>query len=121
MKDALVTLDLAEQDPRGWQGVGRRPLAPLAPLTVRRQAVVNHGRWVVRCPCGSASLAPEPPAPVQCADCGEWAEVEWPAPEFRAELETLLLARPGFRQKNAESRNWEPYETLEVVRAGNSR
>ena len=73
-------------------------------------AYVNHGRWVVDCPCGSAQLACRSDRRFFCTDCrnawafGKWVRVTWPAEE--ADIEALLLQRPFPR-----NRNWHPRES----------
>ncbi len=76
--------------------------------------VVNHGRWVVECPCGGAQLASRTDRRFLCVDCrnvlfgGKWVAVEWP--ERAAALEAELMRRPL-----APMRNWRPDEPMEAV------
>lgn len=93
------------------------------PVAVR----VNWGRWLADCPaCGSA-LAVEPGsrvlgAPVWehdgaawvrvgfregCWDCGARTDLVWPDGAFVDGVERLLAMRP-----HAQTRNWQPGETL---------
>ena len=70
-------------------------------------AVVNDGRWLVRCACSNACIAhpggsPDWPNPVAvCAECGTVYRPTFPAKRELAEV--VLLARPDVR-----SRHWEP-------------
>jgi len=83
-------------------------------------AVVNYGRWIVRCPaCPSARLvtpgeqafvclSEQPPCPA----FGVRSEIVWPS-ELR-EIERLLSHRPRLR-----NRNWEWWEPLSELRRQN--
>lgn len=81
-------------------------------------AYVNHGRWVVDCPCGSAQLASRSDRRFFCTDCrntfahGKWVGVVWPADE--ADIEGLLLQRP-----DVKTRNWYPTEDAMTLVAEN--
>lgn len=70
---------------------------------------VHHSRWIVDCPdrdgCGSALQLNRGEREFQCWDCGEQAEVVWPA--NAVDIETMLLMRP-----HRKNRNWNPGETL---------
>ena len=89
---------------------------PGQPTTAKVPAAVNWGRWVWRCAvprCGFVGLAPRDQSQtVLCKNCDQWYLVEWPDPEFTASLEALLLSAPGFRDKKAALRCWEPHQTL---------
>lgn len=83
-------------------------------------AFVNHGRWLVLCPCGSGVLV-EPDEPlVYCASCrnradkGKVRRVVFP--DGVAEIEGLLKERPV--EKN---RNWKPKESADRLREENRR
>lgn len=81
--------------------------------------VASWGRWVAPCGtpgCGGASLAWENDHRVCCVSCGNagagWHRVLWPA---NAELiDAVLAARPI-----PATRNWQPGEPLESLRAEN--
>ena len=82
-------------------------------------AYVNHGRWLVDCPCGNGILV-EPRAdtaaclPVEHGACGKTSPVRWPAPQTVAAAAKLLEERPML------NRNWHPdRETVAVLRAEN--
>jgi len=84
----------------------------------RLVAYVNHSRWVVDCPCGSAQLASRNDRRFWCTDChnawaqGKWASVDWP--KDAEDIEALLLQRP-----EAKTRNWHPTEDLMALVAQN--
>ena len=78
------------------------------------KAFVNHGRWIVACPCGGAELAFDE-GWIMCRSCfngymkHKFRRVEFPEKEFRVQLENILLKRP------LDNRNWTPRETLEQI------
>lgn len=84
----------------------------------RLLAYVNHGRWVVDCPCGSAQLASRSDRRFWCVEChnawasGKWVGVDWPQDE--ADVEALLLERP-----EEKTRNWQPTEDTMALVAEN--
>jgi len=71
-------------------------------------AFIEGGRWIVNCDSCHSSVVAEPTDPVficpSCGSGGKWREVIFPEP-IRAEIETILLLRPGFRH-SAPARNW---------------
>lgn len=81
-------------------------------------AVVEQGRWLVRCPfCPGAELAdPEDPR-FYCLSCAnekvghEWLKVRWPLP--KEAIERALLVRPEVNQ------NWREGETVAQLAAEN--
>jgi hypothetical protein len=78
-------------------------------------AYVNHGRWVVDCPCG-AGVAVDQAAPACCFQCGGvYPRILWPAERELQAIEALLQERPRKNQ------NWEPGETPDKLRAENVR
>ena len=83
-----------------------------------RQVRVNHGRWVVDCPCGGAQLACRTDRRMFCVDClhtangGQWVTVAWP--DDVEQIEALLESRPVGLQ------NWDPGETVGVLHAENA-
>lgn len=99
--------------------IGRRDRRA-RPLAAR----VNHGVWIVACPCEqpglpSPGMALWPSIPwMWCVRCrnhetrGKWRPVAVPPAEVRARIEAILLCRPG-----VSDRNWEPDETIaELIR-----
>lgn len=92
---------------------GGRPIpcernADLPPLV----PVVNHGRWIIECPCGNADVAPDD-GWFLCVSCwnagvgGEWRPVRFPF--LRTGIEAALIVRP------AGNRNWRPPETVDQL------
>jgi len=102
-----------------WVGVHHdRPLpddSDVAPVEL--PVVVNHGRWVVRCPCGGAQHACRTDRRMFCVDCrnghadGRWVLVRWP--DNPEEIEQLLEGRP------VELQNWDLSESAGMLRAEN--
>lgn len=93
------------------------------------KAVVNHGRWIVRCPnkpigCGGAMYASLAEPVFLCADCfspengGKWYAVAFPA--NRVGIEAVLLKRPAVLAESASNRNWEPSEGVADLRRENT-
>lgn len=83
-------------------------------------AVVNGGRWIVRCPhCTGAQMADPDDRRFFCIDClmhavqGRYAVVDWPAKAITPAIEEALLERP------VSARNWEPHEDLAYLLAEN--
>jgi hypothetical protein len=74
-------------------------------------AYVNHGRWVIDCPCGSAQLASREDPRFWCVECrnswalGKWVGVEWP--NQAEDIEGLLLMRPS-----PKTQIWNPDESV---------
>jgi hypothetical protein len=87
------------------------------------QACVNAGRWIVRCPdCpGAAFVWIEQPL-YFCASCfngavgNRWRPVLLLPVEQRTAIERALLKRPL-----PQNRNWEPWETLEMLERDNEQ
>lgn len=96
--------------------------AGMSPQSV--PAVVNHGRWIVRCPtCSGAQFASRPDRRFFCSSClnhasaHRWIGVEWPDDAVVHQIETILMRRP-----NPTNRNWEPGETVaDLVRENGLR
>lgn len=90
----------------------RYPQVPTKTAKVALPAKVNHGRWIVECPCGGAQLASKTDRRFFCIDCGnvlfegEWVHVDWP--KNVEAIEQALSRRPF-----AANQNWEPGESLE--------
>lgn len=84
------------------------------------QAFVNHGRWLVSCPCNSAAVVAYPLAGFLCIECGnQYADgkplpIEWPPATTVAAIEALLAARPF-----PTNRNWTPGEAIGDLLAEN--
>jgi hypothetical protein len=85
------------------------------------EAVVNHGRWIVRCPfCTGAQLADPDERVFFCIDClnhkvqGRIVRVKWPSPALRGPIEQALTDRPV-----TTNRNWESREELSYLLAEN--
>jgi hypothetical protein len=83
-------------------------------------AVINGGRWIVRCPhCTGAQMADPDDRRFFCIDClmqavqGRWADVDWPAAAITPAIEAALLERP------VSARNWEPEESVSFLLAEN--
>ena len=105
---------LSEAHYRLWakevlSGHGSSPI--LHDSSEQAAAVVNDGRWIVRCACTNAAIAhpggaegwPDPIA--ICAECGTVYRPTFP--KNRASAEAALLARPEVR-----TRHWEAHERL---------
>lgn len=117
---ARACLDLLNRL-RAEQGVEPLPEPPAAKVlsTETLVAYVNHGRWIVRCPCGSAQLACRSDRRFWCVDCrNDWAQGKWVAvtwPTYEAGIETLLG-----RRSDKTNRNWVPAEDLAAIEADNA-
>lgn len=115
----LACLDLLNKA-REREGAPPLPPAPADKHKSTEQllAYVNHGRWVVDCPCGSAQLACRSDRRFWCVDCqnawalGKWVGVTWPKDE--ADIEGLLAQRPF-----PKNRNWHPTEDAMTLVAEN--
>lgn len=94
---------------------------------VQAYAIVNFGRWVVRCPawpkCLGAQLASAIDTRYFCVDClhrhieeaqGKWIEVVWPSSDTILSIERLLMLRPD--EKN---QNWERHESIQDLEIEN--
>ena len=85
-------------------------------------AHINHGRWIVECGvCHTAVLMDDQDLVFYCPGCGtdaQWRRVVMPDAAERAEIERLLLLRPGWHDK-APTRNWTPGNSLEDLRREN--
>ena len=81
-------------------------------------AMVNHGRWIVKCPtCNGAELV-DPDMPIFfCYSCGNESNGGhvYPVsfPQNWREIEAALIDRPPANQ------NWLPGETIEDLRNEN--
>lgn len=105
---------LSESDYRLWAKRVLSAHGAVATLTESDEqppAVVNDGRWVVRCACSNACIAHPGGAegwlePIAiCAECGTVYRPVFP--KNRAAAESALLARPDVR-----NRHWETHERL---------
>lgn len=72
------------------------------------EAYVNHGRWVVDCPCGGAELV-TPGEDMLCGSCGMSSPVSLPPFKTRNQIDGLLEKRPPFNQ------NWRGEDMAEVL------
>lgn len=81
----------------------------------RRAARVDHGRWLVDCPCGGAAAAWPESERAACLDCGCIWLAKFPSKRAREAAEAALLERPL-----GENRNWRPgEESLAALRLEN--
>lgn len=113
-----------------WQKHDRFTLPPaITEVRGELKAVVNHGRWIVRCPnrsigCGGAMFASLAERVFLCADCfspeneGHWYKVTFPA--NRAAIEAVLTRRPAVLSDSASNRNWEATESIADLRRENT-
>jgi len=90
-------------------------------------ARVNHGRWIADCPgCNSALVVDLSELVFMCVECanaandGQWFAVT--VPSNRKAIESELLKRPmnGRNPSEAINRNWEPGETLAMLKQENT-
>jgi hypothetical protein len=92
-------------------------------------AVVNHGRWLVRCPnCAGAQLASRADQRFFCVEplcpallpsdppSRRWLLVTWPSTDDIATVEALLDRRPDEQTRNFEP----PSETIADLQAENA-
>ena len=114
---------------RMYKGMGFGPLPEPTPATIagRVQARVNHGRWLVDCPgCNSALVVDLSELVFMCVECGnaandgKWFQVT--VPKNRKAIEAELLKRPwnGRNPAEAVNRNWEPGETVTMLKQENT-
>ena len=128
MADVIVTAEryLEESADRRIDGMRRRaarngiilPRDIAVDDDVNLPAVVNHGRWIVRCPwCRSAGYAGEN-CLFMCEECWngaigrKYARVYFPSE--RGKIEELLVKRLSPR-----NRNWEQGESVAALRREN--
>jgi len=90
-------------------------------------ARINHGRWLVDCAGCNSALVVDLGHPVfMCVECGnnhnegKWLKIIFP--KNRKAIETELLKRPwnGRNPAEAVNRNWEPGETVAVLKQENT-
>ena len=95
-------------------------LPPDSAIQGEVQAYVSAGRWMVECSdCFTAVLVDDNDLLFYCPGCGtdgQWRRIVMPTD--RAEIERLLLLRPGWRE-NSPFRNWLPRETVADLRQEN--
>jgi len=113
-----------------WQALDNFKQPPAITETAGTlKAVVNHGRWLVRCPnkpigCSGAMFASFAEPVFLCANCfspengGKWYAVEFPA--NHAGIEAVLLKRPAVLAESASNRNWGPGEKIADLRRENT-
>lgn len=81
------------------------------PVTAR----IDHGQWLFDCVCGSGVLTHPAWKVGRCFGCGAvYTGVIFPEDGDRAEIETVLTARPRLA-----NRNWFPWETVQALRDEN--
>jgi len=114
---------------RMYMGMGFGPLPePTAGNTSGEiRARINHGRWLVECPGCNSALVINLSEPVfMCVECGnagndgKWFAVT--VPTNKTAIETELLKRPwnGRNPAEAVNRNWEPGETVAMIKQENT-
>jgi ribosomal protein L37AE/L43A len=135
MEDYIVQHDDLQPDPyltmvrRMYMGMGFGPLPdPTEDNTFGEvSARINHGRWLVDCPgCNSALVVDLTELVFMCVECGnnhndgKWLRVT--VPRNRKAIEDELLKRPmnGRNPAEAVNRNWEPGETLTMLKQENT-
>ena len=103
---------------RFWSG----PLPIGFATEATASVVVNHNRWIVRCPfppCRGVEIAARTDHRFFCCSCGNktagglWLRVQWP--DTAEAIEAALLVRP-----DPDTRNWELGETVDDLRAENA-
>ena len=113
---------------RMYMRAGFGPLSePTADTTFGEAAArINHGRWMVDCAgCNSALVVDLGQLVFMCVECGnnqndrKWLRVT--IPKNRKAIEAELLKRPwnGRNPAEAVNRNWEPGETLAMLKQEN--
>lgn len=99
-----------------WRHSGSAKLGPI-------RSQVNHGRWIVECPCCPSAALAGPGFVTDrflCAECGNSAaggryfEVAWPDRRTVRRIEELLGRRPDMK-----TRNWIPGEPVGMLLAEN--
>jgi len=92
--------------------------APMGGKKLRVAAVVDNGRWIVKCPdCPGAQLTAADDPRFMCVECanaavgGLWRPVVWPTDH--AEIGELLDVRPR------DTANWLPGETVRDLQVEN--
>jgi hypothetical protein len=84
-------------------------------------AYVNHGRWIVDCPCGGAECVTEDDKVFYCLSCGNaqvngnFIRVKFPNQVERDKFEKSLALRPE------SLRNWIPGETPADIASENRK
>ena len=108
-------------------GFGSLPEPTAANTSGEVAARINHGRWLVDCSgCNSALVVDLGQLVFMCVECGndhnggKWLRVTVPA--NREAIETELLKRPwsGRNPASAVNRNWEPGETVAMLKNENT-
>lgn len=81
----------------------------------RPPVYLNHGRWLVDCPCGSGAGV-TPTGHAYCCECGRIMAVDLP------ETAVLAEAMDVFGAQSVDARNWHPREgSLQQVVRGMTR
>jgi len=108
-------------------GFGPLPDPTEANIFGEVSARINHGRWLVDCPgCNSALVVDLTELVFMCVECGnsnndgKWLKII--LPKNRKAIEAELLKRPmnGRNPAEAVNRNWEPGETVAMLRQENT-
>ncbi len=91
---------------------GNPPPADLVKIEISAPAIVNHGRWMVRCPwCSGAEMLYLTKLQFLCLSClnkdadGRFITID--LPPFHNAIEVQLLKRP------IQFQNYEPGQTIE--------
>jgi hypothetical protein len=81
------------------------------------EARIDHGRWIVECPCGAGNAVDVAAKIALCFGCGT-AHLNVRLPEQRTAraIERALLARP-----HVKTRNWQPDESVDDLMNENLR
>lgn len=80
----------------------------------RLRAYVNHGRWLVDCPCGESCSTSPAWGMACCLGCGAIFEaIEFPPARMRQDIEHL------FEPRTMAQRNWYWRESVEQLAAEN--
>ena len=108
-------------------GFGQLPAPTADNVSGKVAARINHGRWLVDCAGCNSALVVDLGQPVfMCVECGnaandrKWLKVT--VPRNRKAIETELLKRPmnGRNPAEAVNRNWEPGETVVMLKQENT-
>ena len=109
-REAYVAAHLQTLARQRDMGIDARPHIDETALVAR----IDHGRWLVDCPCGSGVAVDPDWDEARCFACGSvYPHVVFPAGQLRARIETTLRLRP------LSSRNWRPTESVDVLIAEN--
>lgn len=100
-----------------WEEFLSRQRPPKRPIKADHSVApyINHSRWLADCDCGGGMLCWDRNPYACCLTCGTFYEVDWPAPQVRAEAVRLIATR------NVVNRNWDHHkgETAQELMAQN--